>query len=328
MVWDSNAASPGLQIDAYVSLDKLSLELVSELEQLAPFGPGNLPVQLATCDLRIVEDTAIGRDGEHRRLVVADERGTQQTVLWWQGAGEMLPEGRFDLAYALRARDYRGDMQLQVEWVESRPHSSSALSPSRPGRTIVDLRREAEPRMALARLDEKAMVVWAEAEAPGISEEIGGTDRLNLTSSPALVIWTAPPGPVELAQAIQAVNPVTVYLFAVEPATAGFRPFLERMAGMVKHDLLTRGGRMNIRRVAAALGHREATIRVGLEWLVARGQLQVIEMDEDSLTLQAEGKSELNWQVVENRLRRSLDETAAYRRHFRSAPAETLGISA
>jgi single-stranded-DNA-specific exonuclease len=125
VVWDPAAASPGLQIDSYVPLDQLSLELVSEFERLAPFGLGNLRVQVATYDLHIVEDAVIGRNGEHRRLVVADEQGTQQTVLWWQSAGQALPEGRFDLAYALRARDYRGEMQLQVEWLGARLRQST-----------------------------------------------------------------------------------------------------------------------------------------------------------------------------------------------------------
>ncbi len=326
-VWDPTAASPGLQIDAYVSLDELSLGLVSELERLSPFGPGNPPVQLATRNLRIIGDAIIGRDGEHRRLVVVDERGAQQTVLWWQGADQPLPEGRFDLAYALRARDYRGEMQLQVEWVDARPDERVMESIIHPARTVVDWRGKADPRMALAELPEGAMAVWVEGEDLGTSEKMGGKDRLNLTPSPVLVIWTAPPGLAELAYAIQAVDPTTVYLVAVEPATARFRYFLERLTGMVKHDLRMRGGRVFVPRLAAALGHREATIRVGLEWLMARGELRIAETHEDTLLLQAGGELSLDSQNVEFRMRRLLDETAAYRRHFRLAPLGTLGIS-
>jgi single-stranded-DNA-specific exonuclease len=331
-VWDPAVASAGLQIDAYVSLDELSLDLVSELERLAPFGPGNPAVQLATRDLRILEDAVIGRDGEHRRLVVADEEDTRQTVLWWQGAGQPLPEGRFDLAYSLRARDYRGEMQLQVEWIDARPHGPAAVSPSRPARTVVDWRREVDPGAALAKLlrdrgeSHRAVVVWVEVAEQGIPEEIVGMDRLGLTPAPVLVIWTAPPGPAELALGVQAADPATLYLVAVEPATAQFRPFVKRLMGMVKHDLRARGGRVAIPRLAAALGHREATVRVGLEWLRARGELSIVESGGDTMTLQAGGELSADLPDLEARLRRLLDETAAYRRHLRSAPLETLGI--
>jgi single-stranded-DNA-specific exonuclease len=331
-VWDPAAASPGLQIDAYVALDELSLDLVRELERLAPFGPGNPAIQLATRDLHILEDAIIGRDGEHRRLVVADEKDTRQTVLWWQGAGQPLPEGRFDLAYSLRARDYRGEMQLQVEWIGARPHGPAVVSPSRPARTVVDWRREIDPGAVLTKLlrdrgeSHRAVVVWIEAAEQGIPEEIVGMDRLGLTPAPVLVIWTAPPGPAELAHGIQAVDPTTVYLVAVEPATAQFRPFVKRLMGMVKHDLRTRGGRVAIPRLAAALGQREATVRAGLEWLRARGEVGVIEREEDTLTLQAGGELSSDLPDLEARLRRLLDETAAYRRHLRLAPLETLGM--
>jgi hypothetical protein len=151
-------------------------------------------------------------------------------------------------------------------------------------------------------------------------------DRLGLTPAPVLVIWTAPPGPAELARSIQAVDPATVYLVAIEPATGQLRQFVERLVGMVKHDLRTRGGEVNIPRLAAALGQREATVRIGLEWLRARGELSIIESRRDTMALQAEGEPSPDLPDLAARLRRLLDETAAYRHHLRSAPLETLGI--
>jgi single-stranded-DNA-specific exonuclease len=326
VVWDPAAATPGLQIDAFVPLDQLSLELVSELERLAPFGPGNPSVQLATRNLRIVEDALIGRDGGHRRVVVVDEGGTRQTVLWWRGASQPLPEGRFDLAYALRARDYRGEMQLQVEWTDVRIPDPVADQPSRPARTIVDWRAEPNPQAMLVKLREKKIAVWVEGEQPGVVQEIGGTDRLSLCQSPVLVIWTTPAGPAELAQSIQTVEPDTVYLIAAQPAIVGFRAFVEHLWGMLKHDLRTRDGQVNVHHLAAALGHRETTTKAGLEWLAAGGRISIIEMSEDILTVTSGGEPSPNLQDVESRLRWMLDETAAYRRHFRLAPVGMLGI--
>lgn len=327
--WDKIAATPGLQIDSYIALDQLSLELVAELERLAPFGPGNPPVQLATTELQIVEDALIGRDGEHRRLVVADAHGTQQTVLWWQGAGQAVPEGRFDLAYALRARDYRGETQLQVEWVDARPRqlTTSTVSSSAPSTVVLDWRAEADPLRALANLPETEFIIWAEGDNLHLNSGERGTDRFGLASSPVLVIWTAPPGPDELAQAMQSVNPEKVYVFAIESATDQLRAFAERLSGMVKHDLRTRGGQVNVPRLSAALGHREATVYAGLKWLEALGKVQIVHSEEDTLTLRAGGGEPLpDSQKIQGRLQQLIEETAAYRRHFRSAPSEMLGF--
>jgi hypothetical protein len=95
---------------------------------------------------------------------------------------------------------------------------------------------------------------------------------------------------------------------------------------MVKHDLRARDGRVDVRRLAASLGHREATVRACVEWLAALGQVRIFEMSGDTIRLQAGGAASANALRVESRLRRLVDETAAYRRHFRSAPVEALGI--
>jgi single-stranded-DNA-specific exonuclease len=286
-------------------------------------------VQLATRDLHIVEDVVIGREGEHRRLEIVDEQGLQQTVLWWQGADQALPEGRFDLAFVLRARDYRGEMQLQVEWLDARPLEPTTLISPQPALAVVDRRGVADPRAELAKIPETEVVVWAEGDDLSVRSAIGGVDRLGLTPSPVLVIWTSPPGPVELAHAIQAVTPAKIYLFAMEPSTTSVRLFLERLVGMVKHDLSKREGRVNVGRVAAVLGQREMTVRAGLEWLAAKGQVQIVRVDEGTITVQAGGELKgeaTELEAAEFRLRHLLQETAAFRRHFRWAPTQALGI--
>jgi hypothetical protein len=102
--------------------------------------------------------------------------------------------------------------------------------------------------------------------------------------------------------------------------------FIERLLGMVKHDLSRRGGQVAVQRLAAALSQRAETVRAGLEWLAARGQLSIIAVDGDTLSLQAGGKPVGDRHSLEARIRRLLDETAAYRRYFRSSPVEALGI--
>jgi single-stranded-DNA-specific exonuclease len=191
----------------------------------------------------------------------------------------------------------------------------------------VDWRQRADPRRDLAELSEGPIVIWVEGEDQEAWDAMDGRDRQSLGSSSVLAVWTAPPGPTELAYVLEAVNPAVVYLIGAEPVTAEYRPFVERLAGMVKHDLRMRDGQVNLGRLAAALGHRETTVRVGLQWLAARGQVSVIESDEDTIRLRFGGEPSPDWQKLESQLRQLLGETAAYRRHFRSAAAEELGIS-
>ncbi len=314
-----------LQIDGYVSLSSLSLDLVEEIERLAPFGPGNPPLALATRGLSLASRATIGRNGEHLRLIVEDEAGTAQKVIWWRGAGERLPQGRFDLAYTVRASDYRGQREVQVEWVDARPleEPAAVLRPEPPAIEIVDYRQEPRPRRVLEQLRAKRdVLVWSEAEARA---EVTGQDRFELGPANGLVIWTTPPGPAELQAALEMVSPETVYLFGIDPGLDQPEKLLKRLAGLTKHALNSNAGRVSISMLAAATAQREATVRAGLAWLAARGHLAILDKDGDKVHLAA-GNQQASADLPQTaaRLKALLEETAAYRAHFARAEKETL----
>jgi single-stranded-DNA-specific exonuclease len=245
-----------LQIDGYLPLADLSLDLVEELERLAPFGPGNLPLTLVSRGLSLISHSAVGRTGEHLQLIVEDEEGTAQRVIWWQGAGWPLPQGRFNLAYVVRASNYRGQRDVQVEWVDARPIEEPAIRPEGLPKTfrvsveIVDYRREPSPRRALERLTARENIqIWSEAEA---KTELAGQDRHELKPSKFLIIWTTPPGPAELRTVLEKVSPTRVYLFGMDPGLDHPETFLKRLAGLTRYALSSNRGRASISSLAAA----------------------------------------------------------------------------
>ena len=313
-----------LQIDGYLSLSDLSLDLVEEIERLSPFGPGNAPLVLATRGLSLTSRTAIGRSGEHLQLIVEDEEGTRQKVIWWQGADLPLPEGRFDLAYVVRASDYRGQRDMQVEWVDARQVAETRfLGKNLVSPAVVDYRREPSPRKMLKRLQAQEDVqVWSEAETRA---EVAGQGRYGLGPSKALVIWTMPPGPAELQAVLQKVSPETVYLFGTDPGLDRPEEFLKRLAGLAKHALNSNRGQANVSTLAAATAQREATVQAGLAWLGARGYLVVLGEDGDEVHLAAGSQTaSADLPQIAARLKTLLEETAAYRAHFARAEKETL----
>ncbi len=146
------AAEPALIIDGHLPLADLSLDLVADLERLAPFGPGNPRLTMVSPNHSLAGERIIGRSGDHRLLTVEDATGARQQVVWWQGAGWPLPEGRFDLAYSARASTWRGQRSVQIEWVDVRPVPGAVIviPPARPA--VVDRsRRPCWRRCALSR---------------------------------------------------------------------------------------------------------------------------------------------------------------------------------
>ncbi len=312
------ASRPALRLDGYLPLADLSPGFVMALERLAPFGPGNPPLVLVSRDLTVVRHSAIGRTGEHRQATLRDEDGREYKVLWWQGGDQPLPSGRFDLAYSVRAG--RGGDGWQIEWIAWRAARDEAIAVrSEVALQVVDYRATPDPEAALEQLRSAGQLqVWREGNSTP-----DGNDRYSLASAPALAVWTAPPGPAELREVLRRTRPQMVYLFAVDPGLDAPLPFLQRLAGLIKYAWRTQGGRMRLSALAAATAQREATVRAGVAWLAARGDLQILQQDGDEIAIQLAGDTP-GAQPSSGELAAFLEETAAYRSYFRQAPRETL----
>ncbi len=131
-----------------------------------------------------------------------------------------------------------------------------------------------------------------------------------------LAIYTTPPGPAELKAILEQVKPQKVYLVAHNPPVEKTDEFLTRLAGMVKFVIVKKGGETTISALAAATAQREATVRIGLEWLSAGGHVAA-QVENDAVLL-SNGSGEGNEYVRKElyiAVKGLLEETAAYRNY-------------
>jgi single-stranded-DNA-specific exonuclease len=311
---------PTLQIDAWLNLNQLNLELAESLEALAPFGAGNPSLILATHKVRLRSVVTIGKAREHLRLNIEDENGMVQSILWWGGAGEELPEegSKFDIAYSVRASTFRGAKQITLQFEEFRIVEEAPIELQKRWLEIIDYRLEVQ------KIDEldNAMMIWAE----GI-DKAKGKSRFELYPADEFAIYTTPPSPAELRAALEMVRPKKVFLFGVSPIEERPDEFLSRLASMAKYAINQKNGKVTVQQLAAATGHREGAIRLGLEWLAAGGHVSIQRDAAQEAVLLSPGNGELN-QYLQRELyvavKGILEETAAYRAHFQRADAQSL----
>lgn len=301
-----------LQIDAWLGLDEIHLPLAESLELLAPFGAGNPPLIFATRNARLLSAVPIGKTREHLRLQVEDANGHAQSLLWWGGAGETLPEAesRFDVAYSVRATSYRGQRQVTLQFEAFRAMEAAPVEVRRKRIEVIDWRAKNSQKVETLA---PSVMVWAEGE-----HGAKGKPRFALHPAEELAIYTAPPSLTDLHKALQAVRPQRVYVLAVSPAEEKPQEFLSRLAGLCKFALNKKGGRTSLPELAAAMAAREAAVELGLEWLVAGGHLSASADEEGNLVLSA-GRREKNPYLQAElfvALRGVLAETSAYRAYF------------
>ncbi len=318
----------GLTIDAEVSFDQITLELAKEIDRLAPFGAGNPPITLATRNVTLEHERTFGRKSEHREVIVADQQGRTQTMIWWRGAEADRPEGRFDVAYSIKSANYRGEQALSIEWIDFQIAVAPAIEVAAPpGIEVIDWR---EKNLATVALEDfgppqkplPSIVVWADGAhvAP-----FPVTRRYDLTAADTLVIWSAPCGWRELSHAIERVRPKTIYLCNADSSDDRFEPFITRLAGLLKHDVNRRDGHVEVARLAAALGQRLITARKGIEWLEDTGEIRVREWGEDQVIIaRGDGHKSDEADNLKSELRVLLSETAAWRAYYRRMNVEPI----
>ena len=310
-----------LQIDGYLPLASLSLGMVEELERLAPFGPGNPPLTLVSEDMKLVSHSTLGRNEEHEKIILEDGSGNLHTVIRWQGAGWDLPQGHFDLAYTVRASNYRGQQDLQVEWVDARLlEEELEVKAVKPAFQTSDYRNHPQPVTVLkSLLDKSDIQVWCEGDALEKLTTLGiqGYKRYEIQASKSLAIWTTPPGRDELLATLERARPEIIYLFGIDPDIDQPEIFLKRLSGLVKFALRSNEGSVKLSRLATATAQREMTVRKGLEWLEARGHLSILVEEGDDIRLAKYGKPVTrDLSLLTRQIAELLQETNAYRQFF------------
>lgn len=317
------APSPALEIAGYIDLADISLTLAGEIERLSPFGTGNLPLVLAVRDVTLKAQRKLGRTGDHLSVTVEDQSGADQRIIWWNGGGHPLPEGRFDVAFIARSRDYKGKREIQVEWKDWRPTEGvEQITPKRKIR-VHDERQATQIRLAEILQADPDASVYVEGEKLQIPT-IQTITRTNATHAKTLILWSIPPSRADLNELLTATTPQTIYLFAREASAHDLQTFSQQLGGVVKYALTHKGGVTTLNVLASAISHTRETVRTGLLWLQAKGIIQVT-LDGDAIELRAgNNQQQVDLEQRSTQLKRQLEETSAWRKFIQTANADAI----
>lgn len=106
--------APYLDVDTEVSLGELSLSLVTELQQFAPFGVGNGSPILLARKLRVLDTQVL--KGSHLKVLFGDFEGRRYHAFWWRTPSHPLVRtGQLlDIAFKAEKNSFQGNVSLQL----------------------------------------------------------------------------------------------------------------------------------------------------------------------------------------------------------------------
>lgn len=314
-VLSSSKVESILEIDASLSPQQVDLDLLNAIEKMAPFGAGNPALTFAAPNLHLTDAMPFGKTRDHLRVDVEDEQGRPARFIWWQGAGMPMPDGIFDLAFTARSSTYRGELQVQLEWVDFKSSTSAIQSETHSRVKIsdfVDLRDAPDPDQKLAALvREKAPFVYAEGRS---AQGVNGCSRMECAPNPNLVIWHLPPSPDVFTRLIDKVKPSTLHFFGVLPEENNTAILLKSVSQAIKKQLAAGEPRISVEVLAAQTATSNNVVILILRWLAARGDIRIENETDELVTIQSGGVAAPTQESqLRQELQRSIDEIHAYR---------------
>jgi single-stranded-DNA-specific exonuclease len=318
MAEESNVR-PSVIIDRQIELKDLGYELVTELQQLAPFGPGNPPVMFCASGLEIESATTMGKSSEHEKLTLSDGEGNLHKSLWWQSVGLPHPSSRFDLAFTATLKKFKGVVDIQLEWQDYRDTVVFENQPDTRKKSSevenIDLRESQEPMSAIKQLLSCIdLFVFAESNIP---EKIESFTRNELSSAQNLVMLTSPPTMEILHSIIQNVKPAKIYWVLCDPLENNLSELLKSVGRGIKQNT-EKETIIVLSEFAASCASTPAIISLILQWYEARGSISIHSMDGDTAVisvLQSDANA-AEAARLQNQISTSHAEVTAFRKYL------------
>ncbi len=316
---------PPLPIEGYLPFENINDEFVAQIEALSPFGQGNpVPIFVTRNVTMKTKPILIGSTKEHMRLILMDSRQNERQFIWWQGAGNPLPDGYFDVAYTARFSNFRGQKEIQLEWIDWREvNESPATITLKPAFKIEDHRNEPESeRLIEPYLRHDSVIAFGEASNLKFSIIC---DRNNLHKSKQLVILTIPPDLFTLRLIIEKVQPEGIILFSFDSSPKSVKDFLIQLGGLSLYTIKSKSGIVEYTQIAALIGYPESAIQLGLDWLQAHGDISINNKDKKGCQISSGNRLPSSSLIdLQSRLEAQIGEIRAFRSYFKRADLNLL----
>ncbi|UHA74323.1 single-stranded-DNA-specific exonuclease RecJ [Paenibacillus sp. 481] len=184
---------PRIEVDAECSMSEVPLDVIEQLGRLAPFGMGNPSPRIVIRGAIVQDKRTMGKDGQHLKLMLAQDRATLDAVAFQRGAWSerIALSSVVDVLGELSINEWNGnrkaqlmlqDMHIAHQQLFDLRGAQDALKTA-----VEQARRMAEPnRCALLMTREQAGVFAAEPFVWLYSDEITGP-----VARPAQRVWDA-----------------------------------------------------------------------------------------------------------------------------------------
>lgn len=323
-------AEPEILIDHFITFAAMNEGLLQELKLLSPFGAGNPAPIFASRSLKLLQVRKFGNQDQHLKLNAQDTNGDTQEFIWWNAPQLIDQEDSVDIAYHISRDTFTPANLAALELVAMR----RSIAANEPTIDLLDSHVEVIDFLTISRPIERCaellqqhpeLQIWYE----GLNDPIEGgltRTRLEIVQSEHLAFLTAPPSIQVLEQVVKACDPSHVYFFNIEHKEISVETLLKEVGKTLKSILREPQSVVSINFLASCLNQTPHTIQLCMDWYEAHGDLEIDRVNQDKFTFlkSAHQPNPVELRQLQEKLNKSLKETAAFRAYYRRANTKLL----
>ncbi|MCJ7695657.1 MAG: single-stranded-DNA-specific exonuclease RecJ [Anaerolineaceae bacterium] len=313
---------PTLEIASTIDFSEITIPFIQDIQRLAPFGRGNPKLNFVCKDVLVNSTQIIGRDQDHRQVVISNTKGESFKALWWNGGSKEPPTGQFDLAFNLFISSFQGKDEITLSWVDT--NSQTDFIVAKESKQIIDHRHERNPDDSLKTilLNSSNILIWAENFPPMNYKSV---DRYHISLCESLVLWNIPPSQKILSLLISSSKANILHQFANQGSTLSKKEFLKILAGLLKYSLNKQEGLFETPQFVVATVQTEDIVKIGLQWLQEKGLFKFTNVDSQIYLVEVGDQTEgPGLKQISARFDRLWEEFLSYQKFYQTANIEDI----
>ncbi|EKE02396.1 MAG: hypothetical protein ACD_20C00395G0026 [uncultured bacterium] len=319
----SDFLEPKLKVDLDINSCDLSIELIEELDKLAPFGECNPFPVFSISNLTLKQFKTMGSANNHLKIFLADEEDNIFEAVWWQKNNlDIAVLDKVNVAFAPDINTFAGKMKVQLVVKDiQKTGSSIKQSPSIKNKPEtfsipnilnnitsceqkwVDHRGKANFEKSLTnylKLSKNNCVIFAENPC---SLEILGTDpvlksriinRLSVEKVDELFIFDLPPDLDSLTSLLEKAEANIVHIIGKPNTETDPNKIIKTMSGMLKYAHSNKNGEIRLYQIASLLYISNDIVYSCIDLLNKAGIIQVFQQETDKIKFGFLGSKDLS----------------------------------
>lgn len=272
-----------LYVDMEMKPDDVELNILDSINQLEPFGQDNQAPVFAMFDVNLDEFKLIGKEQNHLRLVFSKDDKKFQCVKWNENDVKIPLGAKCDIAFYPRLNEFNDVKNIQLEIVDI--YSSQYSGRLQNEIKMFDHRKKTGILSQISSYLERDNIdiaVWAKnpltkellSKYQKIKENI--IDKLN--NHKGLMFFDYPSSYEEMTQILSQIHPDKIH-FMNHKIDENLENYIKQINGMIKFCHNKMEGKIEVQRLAQALGVNENFIQITLEILENINSIKILDID-------------------------------------------------